>query len=548
MLNSKLSWDESETPTQMNNQAFQPPPVWSQWSNRILILSLLGIVYLTIFPFRIDFASPQSRSTSPFLLGPSLKHGDPIDFFLNVLLFMPFGFGLSAKFRSRGVSKGGVLFLAFAAGLIGSYGVELLQFYIPSRNAAWDDIVSNTLGAVLGFVLFNQCSEMLLTPLTFWEEKIEDWVTLRRACLFLAAYLCFFFLLSIPLQKETGLSSWDADVPLFVGSDGTARHAWKGQIARLQIWDRALPQESARKLSSGDAAPGTEAAPLASYEFSGAPPFEDGQKTLPALNWISSSPPVDAKTLELNGSSWLSTRVSATKLAQDLQRTNQFTVHAVCTPGDSADLQQFIVYLAQVYGTPDLTLRREGSDLAFWFRSPLSLHRSFLTWRVRGLFASGQPRDIVVSSDGSNVTLFVDGKRARSYHLSPGAALVHKFTRIFAIDLDGYLVVYDTLIFLPAGILLGMIARKEATDRPAGKFLLSLGLLLPSVLYQFILVRVSGKPFWWREVFLCLFLTLLGAWFINADRSDGFWYRRPDYSAPYGDGESASQALSETLP
>src|ERR1700680_3597115 len=89
----------------MNNRSVQPPRVWSQWSNRILILSLLGIIYFTFFPFRIDFASPQSRTTSPFLLGPSLKHGVHLDFFLNVLLFIPFGFGFSALLRKRGVSK-----------------------------------------------------------------------------------------------------------------------------------------------------------------------------------------------------------------------------------------------------------------------------------------------------------------------------------------------------------------------------------------------------------------------------------------------------------
>src|ERR1700676_4003988 len=140
----------------MNNRSFQPPRAWSQWSNRILILSLLGIIYFTFFPFRIDFSSPQSRTTSPFLLGPSLKHGIHMDFFLNVLLFVPFGFGVSAQLGKRGVSKGRALLLAFVAGALTSYAVELLQFFIPTRNSAWDDVTPNTLGAVCGFFLFPQ--------------------------------------------------------------------------------------------------------------------------------------------------------------------------------------------------------------------------------------------------------------------------------------------------------------------------------------------------------------------------------------------------------
>ena len=527
MLNSKLSSSEPELLTQMNNRGFQAPPVWSKWSNRILILSLLGIVYLTIFPFRIDFASPQSGTTSPFLLGPSLKHVDSLDFFLNVLLFVPFGFGLSAQLRKRGVGKGRVRFLVFAAGAITSYIVELLQFYIPVRNAAWDDVVSNTLGAVCGFVLFNRFSEALLNPLGAWEERIEEWFCLRRAVLVPAAYLGFFFLLSIPLQKETGLSSWDADVPLFVGSDGTAGHAWKGQIARLQVWNRALSEESARRLTAGEPLPGAETGLVADYEFSGAPPFEDQQKSLPALLWISSSPPPDSHVLELNGSSWLGTKVSVTKLARDLQRTNQFTLRAVCSSAVAAELEQYIVYISQVYGTPDLTLRRDGADLAFWFRNPLSLHRSFLTWRVRDVFANGQPRDILVSSDGSNVSLYVDGKKLRNYHLSPGAALAHKFTRILAFNLNGYLIVYDTLIFFPAGILLGLIARNQDSQAPLARFLLFLGLVLPPALYESILVWVSGTIFSWREILLCILLTFLGAWLINADHRKGVLCRGP---------------------
>jgi VanZ family protein len=507
-------------------QPSQPPQAWSQWPNRILILSLIGIAYLTLFPFWFDFASPHSRNSSPFFLGPSTKHGDYVDVFLNVLLFVPYGFGISAYLRKRGVSKGLKLVLALAAGAVTSYVVEFLQFYIPTRNSGWNDITPNTLGAVVGYLLFDQCGEMLLKPLSSWEDKAETWLSLRRASTFLLAYLGIFIILSIPLQRDTRLSNWDTAVPMFVGGDGTARHAWKGQIAKLQVWNRALSEELARKLTSGEPAPGTATGLLVSYELTGAPPYDDQTKSLPALTWISSSPPRDSKTLDLNGSSWLTTKVPVTKLTQELKRTNQFAVRAICTPADVADLDQHIVSISQVYGTPDLYLRREDADLVFWFRNPLSMHRSMLAWRVRSLFAPGQTRDILISYDGSNVSLYVDGKKeARVYHLSPGAALVHKFARVWASDLTGYLVTYDMLTFIPAGLLLGMIARKEPFRKPAGRFLLLLGFLVPPIFYELILVWVSGRAFSLWEIILCLLLTLLGAWLMNADRSDGVLLR-----------------------
>jgi glycopeptide antibiotics resistance protein len=503
----------------MKNHSSQPPQASSQWSNRILILSLIGIVFLTFFPFRFDFAAPHSSNASPFLLGPALKHGVHLEFFLNVLLFVPFGFGLSAQLRKRGVSRGRALVLALVAGAVTSYTVEFLQFYIPTRSSGWDDVTPNTSGAVAGFLLFDRCGEMLLKPLSAWGERVEAWLSSRRAWIFLLTYLCFFFALAIALQGETRLSNWDTTAPMFVGSDGTARHAWKGQIAKLQVWNRALSDESAQKLTAGETAPDTETGLLASYEFAGAPPYSDQKKSLPALNWISSSPPYDSKVLDLNGSSWLSTKDPVTDLTQELKRTNQFAVRAVCAPANVADLEQLIVSVSHVYGTPDLTLRREAADLVFWFRNPLSMYRSALAWRLRGIFAPGQTRDILVSYNGSSVSLFVDGKKqTRVYYLSPGAALAHKFSRVVTSDLDGYLVTYDLLIFLPAGLLLGMIARKVSSRELTGRLLLLLGLLLPPVLYEFILEWVSGKAVSWWEIILCILLTLLGAWLINADR------------------------------
>jgi glycopeptide antibiotics resistance protein len=515
----------------MKNQTSQPPQEWSRWSNRILIVSLIGIVYLTLFPFRFDFAIRHPLRTSPFLLGAPVKHEVHFDFVLNVLLFVPFGFGLAAQMRKRGASQARALILAFAAGAIASYVVEFLQFYIPTRNSGWGDIAPNTLGSVAGFILFDRCGEMLLKPASGWEERVEAWLSLRRTCVFLLVYVGFFFTISILLQRETRLSNWDTTVPMFIGSDGTARHAWKGQIAKVQIWNRALSDESARKLTAGEDAPDSETGVLASYEFTGAPPYGDRTKSLPALTWISSSqPPHDLRGLDLDGSSWLSSIVPVRDLTQELKRTNQFSVRAVCAPVDVADFDQRIVSISRASGFANLTLRRDGPNLSVWVRNPLAVYRTDVAWYVReiyvrDIFVAGQVRDILVSYDGSDVSLYVDGKKEpRVFYLSPGAALARRFVRFRTSDWDGYVVTYDALIFIPAGFLLGVIARKEPSQKLTGLFLLLVGLLLPSVLYEVILVWVSGRAVSSWQVSLCLFLTLLGAWLINADRSDGILF------------------------
>ncbi len=123
------------------------------------------------------------------------------------------------------------------------------------RDSGWNDILSNCMGAVAEFLLFESCGELLLKHMTSLEKAVDSWLSLWGTCAFLLVYLGFFFTLSVPLQKQTRLSDWDPAASLFVGSDGTARHAWKGQIAKLEIWNRGLPDEFARKLVSGDVAP-----------------------------------------------------------------------------------------------------------------------------------------------------------------------------------------------------------------------------------------------------------------------------------------------------
>jgi glycopeptide antibiotics resistance protein len=513
----------------MTNQASQPCQASANWSNRILVASLIGIAYLTLFPFHFDFARGGLLHTSPFLLGASVKKVQSMDFLLNVLLFVPFGFGIYAQLRKRSAGRRAVLLaVVLAAGAITSYIVELLQLYIPPRNSGWDDVVSNTVGAAVGFFLFDRWGESWLQRLSGWEERAETWSSFRATWIFLLVYLGFFLAISIPLQGETRLSNWDTTSLLSAGSDGTARHAWKGQIAKLQIWNQALSEETARKLTSGEAPPDSETGLRASYEFAGMPPYNDQKKFLPTLSSISSSPsPHDSKTLDLDGSSWLSSIVPAKDLAQELTKTNQLAVRAVCTPADAADLEQFIVSISQVHRTPNLTLRREGADLIVWFRTPLFIHRSGANRyvgdiRVMGVFAVGQARDILISYDGSDVSLYVDGKKERRvHHLSPGASLAQRFSRMKTSEWDGYLVTYDALIFLPAGCLLAVIARKGPSQKFAARLLLPLGFVLPPLLYEFILVWVSGRPASLWQVSLCLFVTLIGVLLTNADRRDG---------------------------
>ena len=152
-----------------------------------------------------------------------------------------------AQVCKRGGSRWASLLLALLAGAGVSYTVEVLQFYIPARDSGWEDVISNTMGSVAGFLLFELCGGAILEELSKREDSFEGWLSPRRAALLLAAYFAACFGISALLQNRTRLSNWDPQCILFVGNDASGQHPWEGQIILLQIWNRALPEKAIRR-------------------------------------------------------------------------------------------------------------------------------------------------------------------------------------------------------------------------------------------------------------------------------------------------------------
>ena len=84
------------------------------WSNRILTAAVAGIFFLTLYPFRFALV----RHGPPFLLVGWGKDSGALDFFLNLLLFVPCGFGFAESLRERGRSRAAVLGIALLAGAL----------------------------------------------------------------------------------------------------------------------------------------------------------------------------------------------------------------------------------------------------------------------------------------------------------------------------------------------------------------------------------------------------------------------------------------------
>jgi hypothetical protein len=500
----------------------------SSWSNRILALAVAGIFFLTLYPFRFSLHPNPSLNGSPFLLISGGKSTGPLNAFLNISLFVPFGFGLAQKLREKGKSGATILLLTMTAGAFLSYCIEFVQIYIPTRDSGWEDVFTNATGAVVGYFLFELAGEAILKAASEIEARFERFATLRRALWIIPLYFAIWFVVSAPLQSESRLSNWIRDSRLTIGNDamGHPDRAWKGEISLVQFWSRALPSNLASKITARRLASEIESSSLATYSFSGNPPLEDQKGFLPELTWIPSAPDArDSLSANLDGKSWLASQQDVPDLIQALQKANSFSLRVVCTPAEVDGSEGRIVSISNQDGLANLSLRQRDSSLVFWFRNPLSARQDLLFLNIPDVFALNQRRDILVSYDGSNLSVYIDGKRdPRTYELTPGAPLAQVIRHIKTNELEGYSYIYYALVFVPGGILLGVAVRRITAWGVQEALSAGIALVLPGITLEIILDRVSGRSFSFGNVFLSFLFAIAGAVWIDADR------QRPKFS------------------
>jgi glycopeptide antibiotics resistance protein len=502
-----------------NLDSSQHPPARS-WSNRILAASLFGILFFTLFPYWVDLSRKPFGGRSPFLLGRSLHFDGILHTFLNTLLFVPFGFALSGYSIGRGKSRLKSLAVALVAGAILSYAIEFTQIYIPSRDSAWDDVLANTLGSVMGMLLGVCKGRFISCRFSEWEIQIEEWFSVQRIAIVALAYLGIWLVISIPLQQMTRLNNWDPNSYLSVGNDSRGDLPWNGRILRIQVWDRALAARLATgSMDGADSGPEQNSDLLATYDPSHPPPLGDQTRSLPNLVLKQAAlSPNSPKPPEKPGNRWLISEAPVVALSEAVRKSNQFAVLLDCIPNRGSEGEGSLIAISSLAGKTNFAMRQEGSSLIIVLRNGLDFKRTALEWPVANVFAAHEKRSIVFSYDGARGSLYIDGKKERSsYYLSPGAGLVHELVRIKTAELVAYSVLYDALIFIPIGILLGIASRKTSPRENLVRFFLLVGVLLPTVVLEVLLIWISGRQPSIAQMVLTLSLTVAGLLWMSLD-------------------------------
>jgi VanZ family protein len=494
-------------------------PEHFRWSLRILVLSLTGILFLTLYPFRLTSRVGIPGATLPLLLEGKGKPSGALDVFLNIILFVPYGFGLAGFLQARGKTRIRMMAITLAAGALLSYGIEVLQFYIPERDSGWEDVVTNSTGSLVGFLVFQLCGTAVIRFLNSCESVVGAAATAPNTTLALLLYFGAWFGVSAGLQRDTALSNWNLQSLLSVRSSPSSQSttARKGEVYELEFWDHAVKSDFAKRLTSTGIARTSDPEPLVAYTLSAGPPFQDRRQFLPDLNEtrkMSISP--GSKVPPADDTSSITSVGPVSALVETLEKTRQFAVRVRYDPARIGRLEAPIISISPVSGPPDLEIRQENASLVFWFRNPVSARRSLLAWSVPHVFEAQVPRDFLFSYDGSNLDLAIDGRLlVRVYCLGPGAVLAQRVRRIKTNELRGYRYIYYALMFLPAGCLLGFARRDKFKSSPGWLLFMVVGYCLPPVLLEVLLVRVGGQMLSPRNIGLALLITCAGSVWIN---------------------------------
>lgn len=137
---------------------------------------MLGVLHFVFFPIDVNIGIYANQT--PWyknLQWVPLLTADAPSFLLNIVLFMPLGFLLPLlKPSVDSIRK------AAAAGLMLSFSIEILQLVIRitlgnGRSTDINDLIANTAGSVLGFVilglLIRLIGQNLILPWTMREDR-----------------------------------------------------------------------------------------------------------------------------------------------------------------------------------------------------------------------------------------------------------------------------------------------------------------------------------------------------------------------------------------
>lgn len=362
---------------------------YRRWDWLLLVASLSCIFAATISPF--NFVLPEGFSwqfiIEEFNFVSSIK-----DYFQNILLFIPLGISLGIILTPTQQKIGIILCIIFFTSALLSTSVELTQFLLPSRISNLTDIIYNTLGGILGGVLYYWRTHIIHFfngVLTANPHKLS----LKSLLVAIASY-CTLILFGIwVLSISVNLTNWDEDYYLAIGNEVSGDRPWNGYIKSLYISDRSLNySEVVQSFDHNDSFFSQLPSLVTSLVFlDHRNSYQDQSQQLPDLTWqktsslsvkdnssddsvknISNKKHLN-QTVLFSQERWLKTENPAVLLNRKLKDASEFSLSLVLATNDINQVGPArIISISDSIYAQNMIIGQEKTDLSFRVRTPIT--------------------------------------------------------------------------------------------------------------------------------------------------------------------------------
>jgi glycopeptide antibiotics resistance protein len=464
----------------------KPARRMTAWNERLLISSFLFILLCTLFPFRFvwydnfSIAELFDRFDVRFTLS---------DVIANIFLFMPVGFSVNCLLSTTQKSRFSklVITIAICAGF--SAMVEILQVFLPMRSPNFVDIVSNSLGGIVGYPVGHFFRKRFVRYAE-WILNRPDRLSLKKLVAMFLVYCTLALCIVLALPDPTSLGNWDAGFPLLLGNEKTGDRPWNGTIQTLYISDRALNEAAVDLAFTSNFV--LQDSLVAAYPLveSGAFPdlkkYRDQSGNLPELGWKGTPTAILEQGAAIENGSWLETIAPAARLAERVGGSSQFTMMtAIATAQLDQEGPARIISQSDSPFHRNFTLGQAGSGLEVRLRTVASDANGVRpAFTVHGFFTDTKAHRVIVTYGNGVLKVYRDGLANVSQFRVPTD---------FVSGRPETFILYHCLIFVPLGGLLAMMMRYQ--KRAIGVVLIALSSGVPALIFEQGLAIANTRDF-----------------------------------------------------
>jgi hypothetical protein len=371
--------------------------------------------------------------------------------------------------------------------------IELLQVFLPGRQATPLDVVSNTVGGGVGFVCFLVGAPIVygvLNAIATSTQRLLNQLNLKHLVTALVGYallastLVFFW-------QGFSLNGWDPDFPLAVGNNAsvelkhwqrTLSTAWEGSVTNLVIRDRSLTKSEVEQVFAKPNGTPDSPGVLAAYSLVGQDGTQDQTGNAPALVWQGSSPSLAPHSrFSLSAQRWLKTESPVTQINQRIRDHSQFTLSATIAPASSSNelpLQPIIAIAdSPRSGNVIVAQLRAGLSIAIRVSGPNQRSRMYQQV-IPQIFSDTNPHRILITYSAFALRVYVDDA-----------------TRMYLLDVtpNRYQLLFYLVILVPLAILISLITSRLQGNVPLYLLLLAGGTLLPALMLESFLANEGDR-------------------------------------------------------